>query len=73
MTAFSHASALCAQDRRQYRLIFWIVFVVFFIITPLARLLPSPWQPWPPVSSVRLSVIAEARAVTHRILPFAFL
>ena len=73
MTAINDVSALWAQERRQYRLIFGVAFLVFLIITPLARLLPSRWRPWPPVGDGRLSLVAEARAVTHRILPFAFL
>jgi hypothetical protein len=73
MTALNHAPVLWAQERRQYRLLFFVIFVVFLIITPLARLLPSRWRPWPPVGGARLALIAEARAMTHRILPFAFL
>ena len=73
MTTLNHASALWARERRQYRLIFGLTFLVFLIITPLARVLPSRWRPWPPVGDGRRSLIAEARAVTQRILPFAFL
>ena len=73
MTVYNHASTLLAQERRQYRFIFGVAFMVFLIITPFARLLPSRWRPWPAVSDERLSFIAEARAVTQRVLPFAFL
>lgn len=73
MTALNHASTLWAKEHRQYRLIYGVAFVVFLIITPFARLLPSRWRPWPAISGGGLSFIAEARAVTQRVLPFAFL
>ena len=73
MTTFTHTSALWAREQRQYRLIFGGAFLVILIITPLARLLPLRLRPWPPVGDTGMSFIAEARAVTHRVLPFAFL
>jgi hypothetical protein len=73
MTVLNHTSDLWAQERRQYRLIFGVAFVVLVTITLFARLLPSRLRPWPPVADPRMSIIAEARAVTHRVLPFAFL
>lgn len=73
MTALNHTSDLWVQERRQYRLIFGLVFVVIVTIALFARLLPSRMRPWPPVADPRISIIAEARALTHRVLPFAFL
>ena len=73
MTTYDHASTRWGEERRQYRLIYGVAFVIFLIMTPFARLLPSRWRPWPAVSDEPLSFIAEARAVTQRVLPFAFL
>lgn len=66
-------SRLWARERRQYRLIFGVAFVIFWVTSLFARLLPSRMRPWPPVTDVHRSCFAEARAVTHRVLPFAFL
>lgn len=73
MTTLNHVSELWARERRQYRVIFGVAFLVILIITPLARLLPARWRPWPPVGTGHQSFFAEARVVTQRILPFAFL
>jgi hypothetical protein len=73
MTTLTQTSALWAQERRQYRLIFALSFAVIVAIAFLARLLPLRLRPWPPVGDAHLSLIAEARAVTQRVLPFAFL
>ena len=62
-----------ADERRQYRLIFGIAFLVFLTITLVARLLPRRLRPWSPEGGRRMSFIAEARAVTNTVLPFAFL
>ena len=73
MTTINHVSTLWDQERRQYRLIFWVTFMILLIITPFARLLPNHWRPWPAASGRHLSLVAEARAVTQRVLAFAFL
>ena len=73
MTMYNHASTPWAKERRQFRFIYGVFFVLFLIIAPFARLLPSRWRPWSVVNDGRLSLIAEARAVTQRVLPFAFL
>jgi hypothetical protein len=73
MATLNHVSELLAQERRQYRLIFGLAFLIILLITPLARLLPTRWRPWPPVGKGQQSLVAEARGVTQRILPFAFL
>lgn len=73
MTTMNHVSQVWEQERRQYRLIYRVAFLVILGITPLARLLPARWRPWPRVVEGRASLVAEARAVTQRILPFAFL
>ncbi len=73
MTALNHPSDLIPAERRQYRLIFGVVFIVFLTITVLARMLPRRLRPWSPVGERHLSLIAEARAVTNTVVPFAFL
>jgi hypothetical protein len=73
MTILSHTSELWAQEHRQYRVLFGLTFIVVWAIALAARLLPVQMRPWPPVSGRRLSIFAEARAVTQRVLPFAFL
>jgi hypothetical protein len=62
-----------ADERRQYRLIFGFAFLVFLTITLLARLLPRRLRPWSPEGGRRMSLVAEARAITDTVLPFAFL
>lgn len=71
MTTMSPVSG--AAERRQYRLIFGVAFLVFLTITLVARLLPRRLRPWSPEGGRRMSFIAEARAVTNTVLPFAFL
>jgi hypothetical protein len=73
MTLTHRSTALLAQERRQFRLIFGVAFVVFLAITLVARLLPRRLRPWAPVGDRRLSLVAEARAVTNTVIPFAFL
>ena len=73
MTAFHPSTALLAQERRQFRLIFGVAFMVFLVIALMARILPRRLRPWAPVGNRRLSFVAEARAVTNTVIPFAFL
>ena len=73
MTALNHPSDLIAAERRQYRLIFGVAFIVFLTITLLARLLPRRMRPWSHAGDRHLSLIDEARAVTNTVVPFAFL
>jgi hypothetical protein len=73
MTALHHSTALLAQERRQFRLIFGLAFVVFLVIALIARILPRRLRPWAPVGNRRLSFVAEAHAVTSTFIPFAFL
>lgn len=73
MTASQQTSQLLAAERRQFRLIFMAAFAVFLTITALARLLPRRLRPWSPPADRRLSFVAEARALTHTVVPFAFL
>jgi hypothetical protein len=73
MTAVQRSNALPARERRQFRLIFGVAFVVFLAITLVARILPRRLRPWAPAGDRRLSFVAEARAVTNTVIPFAFL
>ncbi len=73
MTPVQRSSALLARERRQFRLIFGVAFVVFLTITLIARILPRRLRPWAPAGDRRLSFVAEARAVTNTVIPFAFL
>jgi hypothetical protein len=73
MTVLVQPSDPIAAERRQYRLIWGIVFLVVLAITLAARLLPRRLRPWSPHGGSRMSSIAEARAVTNTVLPFAFL
>ena len=73
MTALYQSTALLAQERRQYRLIFGVAFVVFLVIALIARILPGRLRPWAPARNRHLSFVAEARAVTNTVIPFAFL
>jgi hypothetical protein len=73
MTVPNQTAQLLAAERRQFRLIFGVAFVVFLTITALARLLPRRLRPWSPTGERRLSFVAEARALTNTVVPFAFL
>lgn len=73
MTAYRQSTALPVRERQQFRFIYGVAFVVFLTITLIARLLPRRLRPWVPVSGRRLSFVAEARAVTNTVIPFAFL
>jgi hypothetical protein len=73
MTILNQTAQFEAAERRQFRLIFGVAFVVFLTITALARLLPRRLRPWSPAGNRRLSFIAEARALTNTVVPFAFL
>jgi hypothetical protein len=72
MTAIQ-SSVLLAQERKQFRLIFGVAFVVFLALSLVARALPRRWRPWVPAGDRRLSLIGEARALTNTVIPFAFL
>ena len=73
MTALNQTSQFVAAERRQFRLISGVAFVVFLTITAFARLLPRRLRPWSPSGDRHLSFIAEARALTNTVVPFAFL
>jgi hypothetical protein len=73
MTTLYHSAEIHAADRRQFRLIFVVAFALFLAITLLGRLLPRRLRPWTPAGDRRLSLVAEARALTDTVLPFAFL
>ena len=73
MIAVQRSNALLARERRQFRMIFGVAFVVFLTITLIARILPRRLRPWVPAGDRRLSFVAEARAVTNTVIPFAFL
>ncbi|HYN76651.1 MAG TPA: hypothetical protein VES73_02520 [Lamprocystis sp. (in: g-proteobacteria)] len=73
MTAFHQSTAVMAQERRQFRLVFGVTFMLFLGIALIARVLPRRLRPWAPVGNRHLSFVAEARAVTNTVIPFAFL
>lgn len=73
MTVLNQSAQFVAAERRQFRLIFGVAFVVFLVITAMARLLPRRLRPWSPAGGRRLSFVAEARALTNTVVPFAFL
>ena len=73
MTALYQSTAIMAQERRQFRLVYAVAFVGFLGMALMARLLPRRLRPWAPAGNRRLSFVAEARAVTNTVIPFAFL
>lgn len=62
-----------ADSNWQYRCIYAVTFAVFLAVVIVARLLPARWRPWPAAGPERLSIVAETRAVTSTIIPFAFM
>ena len=73
MSVLTHESYPVAAERRQYRLIFGVVFLVFLVFTLATRLLPRRMRPWSQEVGRGRSSIAEARGLANTVLPFAFL
>jgi hypothetical protein len=73
MTALHQSTDLVAKERRQFRLIFGVVFMVFLATSLIARILPRRLRPWAQAGERRQSFVAEARAIANTVVPFAFL
>ena len=73
MIALHQSTAILAQERRQFRMVYSVAFIVFLGMALIARLLPGRLRPWAPSGNRHLSCVAEARAVTDTVIPFAFL
>lgn len=61
---------LRAEEEREFRLIFMLIFPIFLVIAALSRLLS--WIT-PTASGTGRSVVEEARAATNTCIPFAFM
>lgn len=56
-----------------FRLIFTAIFLVFLVVTTVARLLPRQWRLDRGAAGPRRSIIGEARAAANTFAPFAFM
>jgi len=62
------------QEAREFRLLYWVCFMIFLAIAVVARLLPGRRGANDSgLNGVRRSVFAEARASASTLLPFAFM
>ena len=60
-------------ERIEFRLIYGVVFLLFFCFAVLKRLLPWTWRSASPALSDRRSVIGEAKSAASASVPFAFM
>ena len=61
------------RDVNQFRTIFAVSFVLFFLVALCGRLLPRSWRFWlVGTSSGYLSITEEAKLMVNSSLPYAF-
>jgi len=61
------------QEAREFRLLYWVCFVIFLVVAAFARVLPGRRASDTRLAGVRRSVFAEARASASTLIPFAFM
>lgn len=61
------------QEARQFRRLYMVCFMIFFMVALVGRLLPSKWRPWSADMSQKRSVVGEAKAVANSVLPYVFM
>ena len=64
---------LRAQERREYRVLYAVTFLIVLIVALVARMLPRAWDPLSSDTDERRSVFAEARAAASTTVGFAFM
>jgi hypothetical protein len=64
---------LAVQDRREYRRLLGLTFVLFFLIAAVSRLLPKAWRPLASRDGSAESVYAEAMRSAYTVVPFVFM
>jgi len=60
-------------EAREFRIALRIGFAVFLVFALVSRLLPRSQRPAPFSDAHPRSVLAEARAAAHTIVPFAYM
>jgi hypothetical protein len=68
----NHLSHLIDSDRKNYRRLFHLTFLVFLLIVAVGRLLPRSWRPFGSVGE-RETVFEEAQRAANTVLPFVFI
>ncbi|MEJ2575590.1 MAG: hypothetical protein P8106_02605 [Gammaproteobacteria bacterium] len=63
---------IAREDRKEFRRLFGVAFVLFFLIAAVSRLLPRAWRPLAAASGRRESIYAEAVRAAYTAIPFAF-
>ena len=61
------------SERLQFRLIYAVVFLLFFFVAVMKRLLPWTWLSMSRSLANRRSVVGEARSAASASVPFAVL
>ena len=70
----SPSLALRRQEAREFRLLYWLCFMIFLVVAAMTRLLPAGRRgSADQLAGVRRSVFAEARAAAGTLIPFAFM
>ncbi len=59
------------QKASEFRLIFFVSFVIFLMVAIVERFLPSQWRPLG--ADGHKSIIGEARSAARTFVPFAFM
>ena len=67
-----HLTAAVDSDRRQFRLLFRMTFLLFVLSALLGRVLPRSWRANASHHGAKESVVEEARRKANTILPFLF-
>ncbi|MGF1474574.1 MAG: hypothetical protein ACFB6S_03320 [Geminicoccaceae bacterium] len=72
-TASLSKSNLKAETAFEFKLIFFVVFLYFLVISLACRLMPKAWRPESLCATADCSVFGQARAFTRTAVPFAFM
>lgn len=65
--------SLFSSERREYRLIYFATFPLFLVVAALSRLLPTGVRSLTTQREGLSSILSEARATAHSVLPHAFM
>lgn len=68
----THLSQPIDSDRRNYRRLFHLTFLLFLLVAAVGRLLPRSWRPFGSVGEGE-TVFEEAQRAANTVLPFVFI
>ncbi len=75
MTTMSHSqiNEVNIREARQFRLLYVVCFMLFLMVALAGRIIPTKWRNKITGTTVKRSVIGEAKAAANTIVPFAFM